>query len=129
MGVSRRILVVDDYPSIATVTAMMATMEGYDVRVAHSGREALVIVEDFDPELIVLDLMLGGGLSGEEVLAAVRRREPPISVLVLSALVKNGRAPAVEPGDGVDLMAKPFKVRELSTRIAGLLADEQPRPR
>lgn len=115
---AERILVVDDYPAVAAVAATMATMEGYEVRVAHTGAEALAAAREFQPALIILDLMLGGPLTGEQVLARIREGSD-VPVLVLSALVGDG--PSFNGIANVETMAKPFKVRALSTRIAAMV--------
>jgi DNA-binding response OmpR family regulator len=115
-----RILVVDDYPAVAAMTASMAVMEGYQVLVAHTGREALDKVGTFDPHLVILDLMLGGPPGGEDVLAHMRDAGSRVPVLVLSALVGAGWRP-LDRHANVETMAKPFKVRELSARIAAMV--------
>ncbi len=58
MSTKRRVLVVDDYPDIADIVSVLIKILGYDCRTALSGREALQVVEEFDPEIILLDIKL-----------------------------------------------------------------------
>jgi two-component system, OmpR family, response regulator len=95
-------------------------MEGYEVRVAHTGADALAQIADFDAELIILDLMLGGPLGGEDVLEHIRASGSDVPVLVVSALVGAGGV-SFDGRANVQTMAKPFKVCELSRRMASML--------
>src|SRR5688572_31406032 len=81
-----RILVVEDERDIAALVAYHLTKEGYRVRTAASGMEALEAVGSERPDLVVLDLMLPGH-SGYDVLADLRRRPETadVPVLVLTA--------------------------------------------
>lgn len=116
-----RILIVDDYAAVAAVAATMVTMEGYEACVASSGREALEALEAFEPDLVILDLMLGDSVRGEDVLDRLRARGSKVPVLVLSALVVPGGV-SFDGQPNVETMAKPFKVRDLSARVAAMLA-------
>src|SRR5690606_24940297 len=82
-----RILVVDDEPDISALVAYQLAREGYRVRTAASGTEALEALERELPDLMVLDLMLPG-MSGLDVLAEVRRNEEwqGLPVILLTAL-------------------------------------------
>jgi DNA-binding response OmpR family regulator len=98
-------------------------MEGHEVRVAKSGDEGLAAVTEFNPDLVLLDLMLPGELTGTQVLERIRadRGQEP-KVLVVSALVNPTTAPQLEAFGNVQTLAKPFKIKELSSRIQGMLA-------
>ncbi len=68
-----RILIVDDFPDVAAVTQMLLESYGHETRVATTGREALAIAQDFDPELAILDIGLPD-LSGFEIARVLRSR-------------------------------------------------------
>lgn len=118
----KRILIIEDYYVLADIESLLCTMEGYDVKVAKSGDEGLSALEDFEPDLVLLDLMLPGDLSGHQVLERIRSdhgADP--KVLVVSALVNATTSPKLEAYGNVQTLAKPFKVRELAERIQMML--------
>ena len=87
--------------------------EGYGVLRAYSGTEALMLLEDRRPDLILLDLMLPG-LNGEEVLPHLTG----IPVIVLSARAAVEDKVDLLQGGAADYLTKPFDTRELLARIA-----------
>ena len=68
-----RVLVVDDEPSITDLVSMALRYEQFDVRVASNGREAIDTVENFFPDLAVLDIMMPG-IDGFEVARRLRNQ-------------------------------------------------------
>jgi DNA-binding response OmpR family regulator len=118
----KRILVVEDYYALADIESLLCQMEGYDVKTAKSGEEGLDLIEDFKPDLVILDLMLPGELSGSQVLQKIREdgRDSP-KVLVVSALINPTTAPELERYPNVETLKKPFKVKELAGRVRGLI--------
>jgi len=83
----KRILVVDDEPPIQRILRRNLTMSGYDVLVADSGKQAMEIVRQHHPDLILLDLCLPGEMDGLDVCVWVRQtfRMP---IIVLSAIAE-----------------------------------------
>lgn len=121
-----RVLVVEDERDIAALVAFHLTREGYRVRTAGGGEEALEALAGERADLIVLDLMLPGH-SGYEVLADLRRREEwkDIPVVVLTARREEAdRIRGLELGAD-DYVTKPFSPRELVLRIAAVLRRAQ----
>ena len=118
----KKVLIIEDYYALADIESLLCTMEGYDVKVAKSGDEGLAVLEDFEPDLVLLDLMLPGDVSGNEVLAKIRAdhgSEP--RVLVVSALINPTTAPKLEAMGNVETLAKPFKIKDLAARIQNML--------
>jgi DNA-binding response OmpR family regulator len=114
------ILVVDDEPAIVTVVRERLEREGFAVRSAASGEEALGHVETDSPDLIVLDLMLPG-IDGLEVLRRLRGRGDTVPVIVLTARDEDvEKIVGLEMGAD-DYLVKPFNPRELSARIRAVL--------
>jgi len=110
-----RILVVDDEVSITEFIKMGLISEGYDVRVAYEGVEAVNLGKTFLPHVIVLDLMLPG-VSGFEV-CQILKKEIVTSVIMLTAREEiDDRVKGLMIGAD-DYMVKPFSYRELSARI------------
>jgi len=109
----KRILVVDDDVHIGNMLEEVLTKEGYGVSRAYSGTEALFVLQNGAPDLVLLDLMLPG-LSGEEVLAHLKG----IPVIVVSAKVEVTDKVNLLLGGAADYLTKPFDTKELLARIA-----------
>ncbi|MDQ6856968.1 MAG: response regulator [Candidatus Dormibacteraeota bacterium] len=119
----KRVLIIEDYYALADIESLLCTMEGYEVRVAKSGDEGLTVFTDFKPDLVLLDLMLPGELSGTQVLEKIRADHgEDAKVLVVSALVNATTTPKLEAYGNVQTLAKPFKIKELASRIQSMLA-------
>jgi len=112
----RKILVVDDEPSIVTLLKFNLEREGYRVLTGGEGRETLKIIERDRPDLLLLDVMLPG-LDGFEVLRRIRARDARLPVLLLTAKGEEfDRVLGLELGAD-DYITKPFSVREVLARI------------
>ncbi len=124
MGTMRqRILVVDDDPSLAEMLTIVLRGEGFDTAVIGDGSQALTAVRELRPDLVLLDLMLPGELSGTQVLEKIRNDHGgDAKVLVVSALVNATTTPKLEAYGNVQTLAKPFKIKELASRIQSMLA-------
>jgi two-component system phosphate regulon response regulator PhoB len=121
-----RILVVEDERDISALVAYHLTKEGYRVRTAEGGQEALEAAGSERPDLVILDLMLPG-FSGYDVLAEMRRRPglADVPVVVLTARrEETDRVRGLELGAD-DYVTKPFSPRELILRVAAVLRRSQ----
>lgn len=108
----KTIAVIEDDVHISDMLGELLSREGYRVLRAYSGTEALYLLSQQTPDLILLDLMLPG-LSGEELLPRIRS----VPVMVLSAkLDVEDKVKALLSG-AVDYMTKPFDPQELLARI------------
>lgn len=108
----KTIAVIDDDAYIGDLLEEVLTKEGYGVLRAYSGTEALYLLSEKRPDLVLLDLMLPG-LSGEEVLKKIR----DLPVIVLSARGDVQNKVEVLLDGAADYLTKPFDVRELLARI------------
>lgn len=108
----KKILIVDDDPSIGNLLEETLTRAGYQAVRAYSGTEALLSITNTRPDLVLLDLMLPG-LSGEELLPKLKG----IPVIVLSAKVDVDNKVNLLLGGAVDYVTKPFNTKELLARI------------
>jgi two-component system, OmpR family, phosphate regulon response regulator PhoB len=121
-----RILVVEDERDIAALVAYHLTKEGYRVRTAEGGTEALEAAMGERPDLLILDLMLPG-FSGYDVLSEMRRRPEltEVPVIVLTARRDEAdRVKGLELGAD-DYVTKPFSPRELVLRVSAVLRRAQ----
>lgn len=114
----KRVLVADDECSIVKAIAYALRREGFQVETAADGEAALRLVESFQPQVFVLDVMMPG-LSGYDV---CRRLENRRGIGILLLTVKNDivdKVLGLELGAD-DYMTKPFDIRELVARVRAL---------
>ena len=118
-----RVLVVDDDLTIAGVVGDYLQDAGLETRHAADGQSALSLAREWPPNIVVLDLMLPGidGLEVCQRLRAEREGQPPVPVIMLTALGEEGdRVAGLETGAD-DYVTKPFSPRELTLRIQAVL--------
>ena len=109
----KNILIIDDDVHIGNVLEETLVNEGYSVSHAYSGTEALYVLSQSKPDLVLLDLMLPG-LNGEDVLPHIKG----IPVIVVSAKVDIDNKVDLLLGGAADYITKPFNSKELLARIA-----------
>jgi DNA-binding response OmpR family regulator len=114
-----RIVVVDDDPTVADVVERYLVRDGHTVECAHDGYEALRLIAERPPDLVVLDLMLPG-IDGLEVCRRLRERWP-IPVVMLTALGDESERLAGFETGADDYVTKPFSPRELAMRVRSVL--------
>ncbi len=117
-----RILIVDDEPAIAMSLEFLLSNDGYETKIARDGVEALRSASEFQPDLIVLDLMLPR-MSGLAVCRALRADPQQSGIKVLMLTARGGTAD-LERGNvaGVDAyQVKPFSTQDLLTQVRRLL--------
>jgi len=114
-----RILLVDDEPVMVESLSYSLRLEGYEVKAVADGFQVLQSVEEFQPDLVVLDVMLPG-ISGLEVCRRLRAQST-IPVIMLTARGEEiDRVMGLEVGAD-DYLPKPFSFRELLARIRSIL--------
>jgi DNA-binding response OmpR family regulator len=118
--VGEKILVIEDDPSILRGLQLNLGMEGYLVRSAMDGETGLQLARTETPDLLVVDLMLPK-MGGLEVVREVRRHDPDLPILILSAKgQEHDKVSGLRLGAD-DYMVKPFGLKELLARIDALL--------
>jgi len=116
----KKILVVDDEPSIVTLVKFNLEKSGFAVETASDGRQAVSLSEEHPFDLIVLDIMLPE-LDGIEVLKELRKKQIDVPVILLTAKDEElDKIIGLELGAD-DYMTKPFSPRELTARIKAIL--------
>ena len=106
------LLVVDDDESLRRVTEMQLEEAGYQVLTASGGEEALALVEQQTPDLVLSDLKMPG-LSGMDVLQAIRRNHPEVTVVLLTAFGTVQTAVEAMKAGAYDYITKPIDYSEL----------------
>ena len=115
-----RVLVVDDDATVSDVVRRYLEQAGCAVRLAGDGAAGLAAVDAQRPDLVVLDLMMPG-IDGLEVCRRLRRKQPDLPVIMLTALGEEvDRVLGLEVGAD-DYVTKPFSPRELVLRVRSVL--------
>ena len=122
--IGARILVVDDEPGITDFIALGLRHEGFDVRTAADGRAALRVVDDFRPQLVILDLMMPR-MDGWELTRALAGQRDRGIIIVSAREETSDRVQGLELGAD-DYLVKPFEFDELLARVRAVLRRRQP---
>jgi DNA-binding response OmpR family regulator len=117
--VGRRVLLVDDDPTVAEVASSYLRATGFVVEEARDGFTALQAAERMAPDLVVLDRMLPG-IDGLEVFRRLRERMSAPVILLTALGSEDDRIAGLEAGAD-DYLAKPFSPRELVLRVQSVL--------
>ena len=123
MEPNKKIVVIDDEPSVQEVVRGYLEKDGYVVYVAGNGREGLALAERTKPGLIVLDLMLPD-VSGEEICREIRSRSD-VPILMLTAKASEDERVGGLALGADDYLTKPFSPRELVARVRAVLRRTQ----
>ncbi len=125
MAEKQRILIVDDDENIAELISLYLTKECFETRIVGDGESALSAVKEFNPNLILLDLMLPG-IDGYQVCREVRKEELQVPIIMLSAKGEVfDKVLGLELGAD-DYMEKPFDSKELVARVKAVLRRYKP---
>ena len=119
-GTPIRVLLVDDEPALTNLLKMALHYEGWEIDVARDGQEAIAKYAAFEPDLLVLDIMLPD-IDGLQILRTIRESETYTPTLFLTA-----RDSVLDRVTGLtagadDYLTKPFSLEELVARLRGLL--------
>ena len=116
---AQRVLVVDDEPTVREVVATYLARDGFEVRQLADGGRVMEAIEQFDPHLVVLDVMLPVR-SGLDVLRELRSRSDLPVILLTARSDETDRVLGLELGSD-DSLVKPFSPRELTARVRSVL--------
>jgi two-component system phosphate regulon response regulator PhoB len=123
MSTAARVLVIEDEGDLRALLSYNLEAWGYQVRAVDAGLAGLRTLDDFSPDLVLLDLMLPD-LSGIEVCRKIRARQDRVRPVVIMLTARGDeidRVAGFEVGAD-DYMVKPFSVRELMLRMSARLA-------
>ncbi len=124
MTTKQKILIVDDDENIAELISLYLTKECFDTRIVHDGEEALQAFKEYEPNLILLDLMLPG-MDGYQVCREIRQKSStPIIMLSAKGEVFD-KVLGLELGAD-DYIIKPFDSKEMVARVKAVLRRYQP---
>ena len=120
MTTEARLLVVDDEPNIVELLSASLRYAGFDVATAKSGTEAVRVAEEFQPDLLVLDVMMPG-MNGFDVVRRLRNDGRRVPVLFLTARDSTEDKVTGLTLGGDDYVTKPFSLEEVLARIRAIL--------
>lgn len=124
MAAKQKILIVDDDNNIAELISLYLTKECFETAIVNDGEEALATFDTFEPNLILLDLMLPG-IDGYQVCREIRAKsQTPIIMLSAKGEIFD-KVLGLELGAD-DYMIKPFDSKELVARVKAVLRRYQP---
>lgn len=119
----RKVLIVDDDADLVDLLVEVFERDGrFDIRTANNGFEAGMAVKEFQPDLVVLDVMLPD-INGKEVCQRVRsdRNMPDVKIICISGMVEQDKVQDLRDAGANDFMQKPFTVEALLERCCGML--------
>ncbi len=115
------VLIIDDEPNIRRMVSALLTSEGFEVRDAADGASGISRADEFEPDLVLLDLMIPGAMDGMAVLEKLRERFPELPVIMMSG--RAGLADAVKATrlGAVNFLEKPLTPEGVLLAIASAL--------
>lgn len=111
-----KILVVDDVDTIARVYTRFLDREGYEVRVAFNGEEALDVWEQFKPDLVISDIRMPK-MNGFELAHELRKRNPSQKVILMTGYVEEAELLAQQKEHGFPFFIKPADLQNTLAKI------------
>ena len=120
----KTILIVDDEPGILSALQFLMEQQGYNVLTAESGEFALQLIDQYNPDLVLLDIMLPG-IDGWEVCKIVHLNPDFRNVKIIFLTAKNNKD-AIDKGlalGGDAYITKPFKNDELVAKVKEILGE------
>ena len=109
------ILIIEDEPKIAEAVEAYLRKSEYNTLVAHDGRQALLLFEESQPDMVILDLMLPF-VSGEEICKSIRRQSRTPIIMLTAKASEDNKIDGLNMGAD-DYITKPFSPRELVARV------------
>ncbi|HEX17376.1 MAG TPA: response regulator [Thermoplasmatales archaeon] len=118
-GTMVRVMVVDDEEDLRNLVKMVMEKEGFEVESAENGKDFLEKVDDFRPDIVILDVMMPG-LTTKEILEKLREKslDPKIFLLTVVRFSEDEIKRLSEIGNIVEYITKPFDIPDLVARIS-----------
>lgn len=116
-GEGRTVLMVEDETSVQKIVGRMLSVMGYDTIVCDSAEEALEVLKENSPELLLVDMMLGAGMNGLELADKVATSHPDTRVVLMSGYPDDILKRRDNFSDRYEMLRKPFGYDEISSRL------------
>ena len=114
------VLIVDDEPDLVDTFTRLLVARGYDCLRAHQAKDAIALIDEARPDLVIADLHLPD-LDGLAVLAHARARASPIPGILMTAYSSGRAAMAAYDAGAILYLAKPFSVSQLIAAVDAIL--------
>jgi DNA-binding NtrC family response regulator len=126
MGPEKRVLIVDDEHAIAETLGMIFSNAGYSARVAYSAEQALPLIAEWSPHLLILDVRLPG-MNGVDLAIRVKAEYPLCDTLLFTgdSSVADLLESARQRGYHFEILAKPVPPDDFLTAVAGFFPPPQ----
>ncbi len=129
---SIHVLMVDDEVEFTVATSRLLERRGFSVTVVHSGEEALAILPEIQPEVVLLDIRMPG-MDGEEAFDQIQQQRPNLPIIVLTGHGAIPQAFRMSKGGVFDYLGKPCEIEELMEKLTAAVnrdvnATAEPRP-
>ncbi|MCS7014536.1 MAG: response regulator [Gemmatales bacterium] len=115
----RKILIVDDDPDLVDLITRVLEKDGrFEIRIARNGFDAGMMVKEYQPDLIVLDVMLPD-INGREVCRRIRADSnlAEVKIICISGMVEQEKVQELKKAGANDFLHKPFEIEQLIERI------------
>lgn len=123
----QRVLIVDDEPNIRRMVGALLSAEGYEVREAADGAAGVRAVEDEEPDVALIDLMMPGGMDGIATLAKIRERWSDLPVIMMSGRASLSDAVRATKVGAVNFLEKPLAPETVLLALSSALELRQAR--
>jgi two-component system chemotaxis response regulator CheY len=117
-----KLLIVDDSNVIRRSIQRMISDPSYEVRTASDGYEALLVFDEFEPDIVTMDITMPR-MDGLACVDAILEKKPEARILVISALADKSTAVEAVKRGAMGYLIKPFTTESLSTEIAELFEE------
>ncbi|MCK4365100.1 MAG: response regulator [Thermoplasmatales archaeon] len=113
-----KVMVVDDEQDLREMINLMMKKEGYETEMAENGEEFLEKIDNFDPDVVTLDVMMPG-LTTKEILTKLQEKKsnPKIILLTVVRFSDEEKKKILEMGNVVDYITKPFEFDDLINTV------------
>ena len=120
-----KIMIVDDEPDLRDMLNLMFQKEGFTTETAEDGLDFLNKIDNYDPDLVTLDVMMPG-LTTSEILNKLKKMKsnPRIILLTVVRYSENEKQKIMNMGNVVDYIVKPFDIDELTQKIHKYLKEK-----
>ena len=120
---SAKILILEDDPQLRTILGQVLGHQGYDVKTAENGSDAVKLAMDEDFDLIIADIRMDG-MDGLEAVRLTKEKQPEIGSLIVSGYASEEETSRAEQIQVGGYLKKPFKTNELLKRVRKLLSEK-----
>ena len=118
----RKVLIVDDQNGIRVMLSELLHSEGYSIYQAPNGRIALELIQQHQPDLVLLDMKIPG-MSGLEILRQIKHKHPEIKVIMMTAYAELNMLNEARDLGALMHFTKPFDIDELKLAVHTELSD------